>query len=143
PPSTPSPPSPSKTPAPQPQSYTPPPRSYEDNEPSQPATPVAPPAIVSRSFKGAYVGANIGYGSSTSDTIVGCVSPPFEFSFSADCYEAIVNEALVTGYHPSPDGVTGGLSAGYDFRFSNMVLGFVTDMSISGMAGRDSSTTAV
>ncbi len=142
PPSTPSPPSPSKTPAPPQQSFTPPPPSYEDNEPSQPVTPVAPLVILSRSFTGAYVGANIGYGFSTSDTNVGCVSPPFDFSFSAGC-EAIVGEALVTGYHPSPDGVTGGLAAGYDFRFSNVVLGFVTDMSISSMSGRDSSATAV
>ena len=43
----------------------------------------------------------------------------------------------MTGYDPSPNGVTGGLLAGYDFRFDNVVLGFVTDMSISGMAGSD------
>ena len=141
--STPSPPSLSKTPAPPQQSYTPPPPSYEDNEPSQPVTPVAPPVVVSRSFTGAYVGANLGYGFSTSETNVGCVSPPFDFELSADCYEEIVGEALVTGYRPSPDGVTGGLSAGYDFRFGNVVLGLVTDVSISSMSGRDSSATAV
>jgi opacity protein-like surface antigen len=136
-------PTPSKPTTPQQQAYTPPPPSY-DNEPSPPYTPVTPPPVItSRSFEGAYVGANIGYGFSTSNTDVGCVSPPLNFSFSADCYEAIVGGALVTGYDPSPNGVTGGLSAGYDLRFSNVVLGFVTDMSISGMSGRDSSATAV
>jgi opacity protein-like surface antigen len=141
-PPTPPSPSPSKTPAPQ-QAYTPPPPSYDNSEPSQPYTPVTPPVITARSFDGAYVGANIGYGFSPSSTNVGCVSPPLNFSFSADCYEAIAAGALATGYDPSPSGVTGGLSAGYDFRFTNVVLGFVTDMSISGMSGRDSTATAV
>ena len=65
--------------------YTPPPPappSYDTTEASEPYTPVTPPpVIVSRSFTGAYVGANIGYGFSTSNTNVSCVSPPGALQF--------------------------------------------------------------
>ncbi len=137
----PSPPSPPTTPSPPQQSYAPPPPSYESADASP--APYTPPPVLVRNFDGAYVGINIGYGFSTSDTNVGCVSPPGAFSFSANCYEAIVGGAFVTGYNPSPNGVTGGLLAGYDFRFTDIVLGFVADMSVSGITGSASAYTAV
>jgi len=41
------------------------------------------------------------------------VSPPLNFSVSANCYEAIASGAFVTDYPLTPKGVTGGVQAGY------------------------------
>lgn len=131
---------PPQTPAP---SYTPPPSTPTSYAPEPYTAPPVAPAVLPPSFSGGYVGINIGYGYSPSNTNISCVSPAGDFSISANCYEAILFGAFVTGYDPSPSGVTGGLTAGYDFRANDIVLGFVTDMSISGVSGSDSSATAV
>ena len=128
---------------PQTPSYTPPAPSYKKPQPSQSYTPPLAPVVLTRSFNGAYVGANIGYGFSSSNANVGCVSPPLNFSVSANCYEAIYSGAFQTSYSLSPQGVSGGLLAGYDFRFTNIVLGVVTDFSKTDISGSKSFATSV
>jgi opacity protein-like surface antigen len=123
----------------------PPQPKYTKQKPQQSYTPppAALPLALARSFSGAYVGGNIGYGFSNSDANVGCVSPPLNFSFSANCYEAIAGGALVTSYLLKPQGMSGGLVAGYDIRLTNIVLGVASDFSKTDISGGQASATAV
>ena len=127
---------------PQTPSYTPPAPIYKKPQTQQAYTPPVP-VVPTRSFNGGYVGANVGYGFSSSDANVGCVSPPLNFSTSANCYEAIVGGAFLTSYPLRPQGMTGGVLAGYDFRFTDIVLGVVTDFSKTDISDSKSLATAV
>ncbi len=124
---------------------SPPPAKYSKPKPQQTYAPppAALPLALARNFSGTYVGANVGYGFSSSDASTGCVSPPLNFSFSANCYEAIAGGALVTSYPLKPQGVTAGVVAGYDIRLTNFVLGVATDFSKTNISGSQSSATAV
>jgi outer membrane immunogenic protein len=94
-------------------------------------------------FTGFYLGANVDYGFSHSHAHVGCVSPALNFSFSPNCFEAIEGGAFATEFRPHPKGFLGGVQAGYDFRFTNTVLGVVTDIAAGSISGSSSLETDV
>jgi outer membrane immunogenic protein len=102
------------------------------------APPQAPPAAFS--WTGWYVGGNVGYTWGHSDYSLdyantGIGVPP-DFSLAFPSIQA-APRAAGTG-SLSPDGVIGGLQAGYNAQFGQMLLGIEADISASGL--RESST---
>jgi outer membrane immunogenic protein len=53
------------------------------------------------------------------------------------------NQPLASGYRISQSGAVGGFEAGYNWQWSNWLLGLETDFSFSGMSGRASSPSSV
>jgi outer membrane immunogenic protein len=76
----------------------------------------APPAP-SYSWNGLYWGANIGY------------------SWGAAKYEAVLTAVGAISRSEKIDGVIGGLQSGYNYQLGSWVLGFETDIQLSGQKG--------
>jgi outer membrane immunogenic protein len=87
----------------------------------------APPMVaapVPFSWTGFYVGGNVGYGwSEVKPGTVSFYDPVSVFAGSID------------GINYSPKGVIGGVQAGYNFQFNNMMLGLEIDYSATGIKG--------
>jgi outer membrane immunogenic protein len=76
----------------------------------------APPPPV-YSWSGLYLGANIGY------------------SWGAAKYDAVLTGVGATSRSEKMDGVIGGLQSGYNYQFGTWVIGFETDIQLSGQKG--------
>jgi outer membrane immunogenic protein len=76
----------------------------------------APPAP-SYSWSGLYWGANIGY------------------SWGAAKYEAVLTAVGAISRSERMEGVIGGLQSGYNYQLGSWVLGFETDIQLSGQKG--------
>jgi outer membrane immunogenic protein len=91
------------------------------------------PLIAPWSWTGFYVGGNVG-GSWGTDKISTTSSPPNFVAGFASALDA------VTGTSLHPNGVIGGVQAGYNWQFSNVVLGIEADADWAGQKGSRSVT---
>ncbi len=94
--------------------------------------PKAPPAILADPWTGFYAGLNVGaaWGHSDATTSVPCGAPGSPPGYLCDVVSITTNAAAVAAAGTGPlsaTGFTGGVQAGYNWRYNNVVLGVETD----------------
>jgi outer membrane immunogenic protein len=77
----------------------------------------APPPPPAYSWSGLYFGANIGY------------------SWGAADFDAVLTGVGTISHSEDMNGVIGGIQSGYNYQFGRWVLGFETDIQLSGQKG--------
>jgi outer membrane immunogenic protein len=100
----------------------------------------APPVVVGDPWTGFYVGANVGgaWGHSDATTSVPCDavnSPP---GYLCDTTSITTNAAAVAASGTGPlsaSGVTGGIQAGYNRQYNNLVVGVEADFGAFSLSG--------
>jgi outer membrane immunogenic protein len=88
------------------------------------APPAAPEPVPVFTWAGAYLGVNFGGGFGLGSTVSG---------FGTDA--ALQPNELWSFSGPNPGGVLGGLQAGYNWQWGNIVAGVEADMEAAGLSG--------
>jgi outer membrane immunogenic protein len=99
---------------------------------SRPRVQTFDPPVIQRTWTGAYVGANFGYGNSYDDRSI---------SGTDALTHGIVASGVVPGsLSDRAHGWLGGVQVGYNWQINRMVLGVEADADWSGLRGSDSQT---